>query len=408
MKISELMAGPTRRDFVDFCNQLNPGEGITGEQSLLKFLQRRFGKEEIQNFSFKGMDLSGLNFFRANFKGCGDVSHANFSHCNLGLTFGFSKAEGVNLSGANLQQANFAGVNLDGANLSEAHADYTNFSGASLIRSNLQDTQLKFALFTWANLTQANLQRTNAMHAHFYEADLTNANITNSILIEAKLNSATLINTNFTDSNLTNAHLAKAVVSEGTKFTQTVTLKMTGFKAKDPVLKDASTGINNISTVCKNIESNKFDNRTLSNLWDSFHFFGNEGLKPALVKIDTDGTLQNIEKLMGSKNKALSREALPKNQNQIKTFMLVLKRLKIRLPKPVLFGEIIGRLTHPTAMRYDGQSLELPRLNYLEIPEALAIANDTNKRKLDAKDLTHVERENKRQKDSGKNKANQK
>lgn len=363
MKITDLVTPtPTRQDLVDFCNQLNTSseEAVPGEQSVLKFLQSRYGKK-IKQFSLDGIDASGLNFYKSNFYGC-DISHANFSNCNLGWTSGFSKAEGVNLSYSNLMNANF----------------------------------------TRSRLINANLQGTNALYANFYKANLTGANVTHSTWMKTRLNNATLTNTDFTDSNLTNSHLVKALIG-GTKFTRCVIFKMTGVKANDPVLHDTATSVSDLTTTIEK-RINTFDKNILSKLWDSYHFFENSCIRADISHIDYTSALQNIEKSMGSKNNALFRENIHEYRGQINTTLLALKRLKIRLPRPVLFEGIIGRLAPTTTMRYDGQSVELHRPSYKEMPQELAIANDANKRKQDDEELTHVERENKRQKNREENK----
>jgi uncharacterized protein YjbI with pentapeptide repeats len=82
-------------------------------------------KREINGVEYEiepGVNLSYADLFQADFFGS-DLSYVNFSHANLSHATFF----GANLSHTNLYHANLSHVNFSGANLSHA-----NFSGANV------------------------------------------------------------------------------------------------------------------------------------------------------------------------------------------------------------------------------------------------------------------------------------
>jgi uncharacterized protein YjbI with pentapeptide repeats len=81
-----------------------------------------FKMADLKKVVFRGKDLRGYNFFKANLAG------AKLAGCNL---------EGVNLRGAVLRYADLTLADLSGADLREvkftgAFVDYANFDGADL------------------------------------------------------------------------------------------------------------------------------------------------------------------------------------------------------------------------------------------------------------------------------------
>ena len=78
----------------------------------------------------------------------------------------------LDLSGANLREADLEGTNLSGANL---HA--TDLYEADLRKANLKGADLYEADLTGADLYKADLTRANLRGADLYEADLTATNL---------------------------------------------------------------------------------------------------------------------------------------------------------------------------------------------------------------------------------------
>ncbi|MBD2493474.1 pentapeptide repeat-containing protein [Nostoc sp. FACHB-280] len=91
------------------------------------------------------------------------------------------------LSGADLNQANLAGVNLRGAILKGANLSQANLANADLTDANLEGAVLKSAnltgaSFTGANLTSASLESADLSFTGFLGANLTAANLLGSKL----------------------------------------------------------------------------------------------------------------------------------------------------------------------------------------------------------------------------------
>lgn len=104
----------------------------------------------------------------------------------------------VNLSGADLSNANLIGadlsnthlqyVNLKGARLHFAHLD-----GADLLGSNLPEAELYSATLKGTNLTSVNLNEAFLNGANLYEANLLLTNFTNATLSRAYLKGAKIM-----------------------------------------------------------------------------------------------------------------------------------------------------------------------------------------------------------------------
>jgi hypothetical protein len=86
----------------------------------------------------------------------------------------------VVLSGADLQEINFANAELTGANLAAANLQAAYLSGANLAGANLAGANLTGANLTGANLTGANLSGVNLKSVNLTNACLFNANLSDS------------------------------------------------------------------------------------------------------------------------------------------------------------------------------------------------------------------------------------
>lgn len=104
------------------------------------------------------------------------------------------------LMGANLSQAELAGVNLSKSTLMG-----TNFGGANLQHANLSQSSLRGVNLMCANLRGANLSRTNLWDAH-----LGNQNVGYAHLAQANLSYSELGGVDFGQTNLYNANLTGA------------------------------------------------------------------------------------------------------------------------------------------------------------------------------------------------------
>ena len=119
----------------------------------------------------------------------------------------------VNLSGADLRQANLQGVhlilaNLEGADLTSARLVNAQLHQAALFRANLEGANLRRAELDGAILWNADLHR-----AHLYETSLKGADLRGANLRRAKLHRADLSGARLTDVDLYEADLREADLS---------------------------------------------------------------------------------------------------------------------------------------------------------------------------------------------------
>ena len=145
---------------------------------------------KLQFVSFRGANLSGINFRQAdllmgNFIGAyldgADLEGANLSGGDLS----FSKCMGANFANTNLEDANFEGADLSETNFAKAILRSANFKGANLLSAELSDADIEGANFQGANLEGTNLQSADLFKADFDETFLINHNIKKINLPEA-------------------------------------------------------------------------------------------------------------------------------------------------------------------------------------------------------------------------------
>ena len=175
------------------------------------------------NFSLGDLrlqDLSGKNLQNANFFGS-NLYNANFAKANL---------QGANLSVAELEKANFIQADLRGVNLTEAQVEDANFTQADLRGANLIGAcYLQTAVWTDAVLDEEVVYLINLLQTVesskdlseedldgvcFSQIDLQGANLQGASLRGANLFFADLTGADLTGADLTNATLRKATVTE--------------------------------------------------------------------------------------------------------------------------------------------------------------------------------------------------
>jgi uncharacterized protein YjbI with pentapeptide repeats len=109
-------------------------------------------------------DLRGANLVGI------DLTDANLQNANLtGANLIFSNLTNANLQGANLNMANLTGATLNEANLNNANLIYANLINVELIDTKMNQT----------NLTGANLVGVNFSDAEIKDINITGANLTN-------------------------------------------------------------------------------------------------------------------------------------------------------------------------------------------------------------------------------------
>jgi uncharacterized protein YjbI with pentapeptide repeats len=136
-----------------------------------------------------GVDLSEANLYQAELGGA-DLSEVN-------LTRGF-------LCGANLEETDFEYADLTKADFSAYYVEGIEIFGMPKGMS-LSPANLRSAILGGANLHDANLCDVNLREANLVQADLTNANLSGADLAGADLDGAVLGGTLFANSNLKDA-----------------------------------------------------------------------------------------------------------------------------------------------------------------------------------------------------------
>ncbi|CAG1015559.1 Secreted effector protein PipB2 [Anaerolineales bacterium] len=134
-----------------------------------------------------------------------DLNFANLSGARL---------DGTNLSGANMIRADLSGANLTNADLSDAKLGGANLTGAKL-GADLSRANLMYADLGGANLSGANLNYADLWHVILRKADLSGASLSDAKLSGADLSSANLLfvflkNADLSDANLNYADLSGA------------------------------------------------------------------------------------------------------------------------------------------------------------------------------------------------------
>lgn len=154
--------------------------------------------DEAHLFNVK---LDGANLSYASLKGAEiicDFSRANFHGAKLQqVVFDSYNAFDLDLSQADLSGANLRGVHMSGSNLREAN----------LFGANLEDTFLYDADLSNANLGHANLRGTMFRDANLKQSVLNDLHLDDTSLLRADLSGAFLQNTIFYRADLTGACL---------------------------------------------------------------------------------------------------------------------------------------------------------------------------------------------------------
>jgi hypothetical protein len=114
---------------------------------------------------------------------------------------------GVNLSKADLYDANLNIAYLNKANLVGATLIEANLQGATLNEAHLIEAHLQGAHLNGAHLIEANLQGAHLNGAHLMGANLIGANLSGANLREADLTGAILVNTDITNADLTGCRI---------------------------------------------------------------------------------------------------------------------------------------------------------------------------------------------------------
>ncbi len=157
------------RDAVARWREEHPGESL--DLNACYMSHTRIPLVDLSGADLRNADMMGAMLRRANMSGCrlnpihlyrADLRQANF---------GASLLNGANLRGADCREADFQGADLDRIILSDANLSGANLRGANLSRANLDRANLTGADLTGATLNGAALTRTNLADVKFQESD---------------------------------------------------------------------------------------------------------------------------------------------------------------------------------------------------------------------------------------------
>ncbi len=147
-------------------------------------------------------NLSGADLQRANFR-YANLNDANLEHANLeGANLGRAFLEGAELHGAIQRGAHFFSADLRHADLREAdlreaqlwyaHLDRADLQGATLVAADLRSCELSGADLRGADLASASLAGADLLRADLRGANLTGTNLHGTRFIECRLDGVDL------------------------------------------------------------------------------------------------------------------------------------------------------------------------------------------------------------------------
>ena len=150
-----------------------------------------------------------------------DLSGADLQNANLsGKDLEAANLQGAYLRGANLEDTQLQGASLRGAKLEGATIFNTDLRGADLRNVDLQHTD-----FFGADLRGARLQGANLREIDLEWQSLRFANLEDAILYRAKLSNASLEYALLQGANLQDAELAGATLPDGTIFDNRISIE---------------------------------------------------------------------------------------------------------------------------------------------------------------------------------------
>ena len=170
--------------------------------NIVRFLidSELMNKLNLSGADLSNADLVGTNLENTDLRGA-DLENVDLRNADL---------RGAKLENANLTNANMAGAILENVDLKEANLTNTNLEGARLSNSTLRNTQLQNANLMKARLGNVNLRNANLENANLTGARLENANLMSANLIGAILERANFLNANLGDAKLEKANLLDA------------------------------------------------------------------------------------------------------------------------------------------------------------------------------------------------------
>lgn len=166
-----------------------------------------FERIDLSKANLSEANLVNINFKEANLSNA-TLNGANLNHANLSRSILID----ASLAGINLRNANIRRSNLRGANIMRSDLSGTDLIGAKLIMADLRESTIANADLRWANLTYANLSWANLYGANLTQADLWCAYFSGANLSKTDLRAADLSKSNLSSSILVEANLENAII----------------------------------------------------------------------------------------------------------------------------------------------------------------------------------------------------
>ena len=178
------------RDVVARWREANPNELLDLNAAYMSYV--RAPQVNISGAELRNADLMGAVLRRANLSGCflnpchlyhadlreADVSNALFNGSNMRG----ADLRGANLTGADLDRTILSDADLSGANLTNANLQRTSLVGARLIGANLTGANFSGASLVRSDLTDAVLDGTDFFQTQIWGCNLNGANFTGSAM----------------------------------------------------------------------------------------------------------------------------------------------------------------------------------------------------------------------------------
>ncbi len=172
-----------------------------------------------QGANLSQANLAGVSFFDVGADGRAD-SYDDIISDLTGITLVAARLEEANLQGAQLSHANLRRAELKDANLAHGNLERALLTNASLIHvnaaqsrwqgSNLVGADLTQAIFDGADLSQARLNRIEAAHSSWVKATLPQSDWVGANLLGADFSQANLVGADFQGAQLDSVDFTRA------------------------------------------------------------------------------------------------------------------------------------------------------------------------------------------------------
>jgi uncharacterized protein YjbI with pentapeptide repeats len=312
------------------------------------------------------VDLSGADLWEANLSGA-DLSGADLSRANL---------SGADLSRADLREAYLSGANLREANLREANLSRADLRETDLSGAYLSEADLFGANLFGANLREANLSEADLSKAYLSKANLSKANLSGADLSRADLRETDLSGADLSGAYLSEVYLSETIDSNGVEPTERpaieVEIAIPQEKINDTDLKELRMAIDNLMEVCGFELAREFD-PIRGSWWQTLIFWSRNQTTQTVV----NRTFQTLKEVFVARS-----IGIPSAEETIKLTEAVDRVVKMLEPfesAAIRLGKLLvikGNLGGKPALRVETISLSLaqklaenPQL--INMPESL-------------------------------------